>query len=159
MNSFLSARLRLSVWGQFDESVWAVICGHTTAVYNNISRACYRFLVPYVNTSIISGFLFCIVKLKSCPKIQEPLGCEIESRHVVGYTTTLGGRLLSKILGLSVNFFSPWMEIQRAILNFTPWPPEWTSPLVVNLAPRGEICPLGGMFTPLFTPRGEHSTV
>jgi hypothetical protein len=26
-----------------------------------------------------------------------------------------------------------------------------------NLGPRGEICPLGGMFTPLFTPRGEHS--
>jgi hypothetical protein len=30
-------------------------------------------------------------------------------------------------------------------------------PLGVNLAPRGEICPLGEMFTPLFTPRGEHS--
>jgi hypothetical protein len=23
----------------------------------------------------------------------------------------------------------------------------------------GKICPLGGMFTPSFTPRGEHSTV
>jgi hypothetical protein len=31
--------------------------------------------------------------------------------------------------------------------------PFLTSPL----APRGEICPLGGKFTPLFTPRGEHS--
>jgi hypothetical protein len=28
------------------------------------------------------------------------------------------------------------------------WPPG------VNLAPRVEICPLGGMFTPLFAPRG-----
>jgi hypothetical protein len=27
----------------------------------------------------------------------------------------------------------------------------------VNLSSRGEICPLGGMFTPSFTPRGEHS--
>jgi hypothetical protein len=25
------------------------------------------------------------------------------------------------------------------------------------MAPRGVICSLGGMFTPLFTPRGEHS--
>jgi hypothetical protein len=33
------------------------------------------------------------------------------------------------------------------------WGPFLTSPL----APRGEICPLGGMFTPSFTPRGEHS--
>jgi hypothetical protein len=28
---------------------------------------------------------------------------------------------------------------------------------VVNFAPRGVICPLGGLFTPSFTPRGEHS--
>jgi hypothetical protein len=42
---------------------------------------------------------------------------------------------------------------QRAILNFTPGPQEWNRPLVVNLAPRDEICPLGGMFTPSFTPR------
>jgi hypothetical protein len=27
----------------------------------------------------------------------------------------------------------------------------------VNLAPGGEIGPLGGMFTPLFTSKGEHS--
>jgi hypothetical protein len=33
---------------------------------------------------------------------------------------------------------------QRAILNSTP-------------GPKGEICTQGGMFTPLFTPRGEHS--
>jgi hypothetical protein len=32
-----------------------------------------------------------------------------------------------------------------------PWTPG------VNLALRGEICPLGEMFTPSFTPRGEHS--
>jgi hypothetical protein len=30
---------------------------------------------------------------------------------------------------------------QRAILNFTPGPQGWTSPLRVNLAPRSEICP------------------
>jgi hypothetical protein len=32
-----------------------------------------------------------------------------------------------------------------------PWPPG------VNLSPRGEICPLGGMFTPSFTLRCEYS--
>jgi hypothetical protein len=46
---------------------------------------------------------------------------------------------------------------QRAILNFTPGPQGRTLPLGVNLAPRGEICPLGGMFTLLYTLRGEHS--
>jgi hypothetical protein len=28
----------------------------------------------------------------------------------------------------------------------------------VNLAPRVKICSLVGMFTPSFTPRGEHSS-
>jgi hypothetical protein len=28
------------------------------------------------------------------------------------------------------------------------WGPILTSPLGVNLAPRGEICPIGGMVTP-----------
>jgi hypothetical protein len=37
------------------------------------------------------------------------------------------------------------------------WGPFLTSPLGVNLAPRGEICPLGVKFTPSFTPRGKHS--
>jgi hypothetical protein len=46
---------------------------------------------------------------------------------------------------------------QRAILNFTPGLLGISSPLGVNLGPRGEICPLGGMFTPSFTPRGQHS--
>jgi hypothetical protein len=46
---------------------------------------------------------------------------------------------------------------QRAILNFTPGPQGWTSPPGVNLATRGELCPLGEMFTPSFTPRDEHS--
>jgi hypothetical protein len=27
----------------------------------------------------------------------------------------------------------------------------------VNLAPRSELCPQGGMFTPSFIPKGEHS--
>jgi hypothetical protein len=51
------------------------------------------------------------------------------------------------------------LQCQRAILNFTTGPQEITSTLGVNLAPRGEICPLGGMFTPSFTPRGEHSVL
>jgi hypothetical protein len=51
------------------------------------------------------------------------------------------------------------VRLQRAILNFTPGPEGITSPLGVNLAPRGKICPLGGMFTPSFIPgpRDEHS--
>jgi hypothetical protein len=42
-------------------------------------------------------------------------------------------------------------------------PQGWSLPLGVNLAPRGELGPQGwtlsprGMFTPSFTPRGEHS--
>jgi hypothetical protein len=40
---------------------------------------------------------------------------------------------------------------QRAILNLTP------GPIGVNLASRGDICLLRGMFTPSFTPRSEHS--
>jgi hypothetical protein len=44
---------------------------------------------------------------------------------------------------------------QRAILNFTPGPQGRTSPLGVNMAPSGVICPLGGMFTPSLW--GEHS--
>jgi hypothetical protein len=42
---------------------------------------------------------------------------------------------------------------QRAILYFTPGPQGWTSTVRVNSAFRGKICPLGGMFTPSFTPR------
>jgi hypothetical protein len=37
------------------------------------------------------------------------------------------------------------------------WGPFLNSPLGVNLALSGVICPLGGMFIPSFTPRGEHS--
>jgi hypothetical protein len=39
---------------------------------------------------------------------------------------------------------------QRAILNFNPGPLGRNSPPGVNLASRGEIWPLGGMFTPSF---------
>jgi hypothetical protein len=48
-------------------------------------------------------------------------------------------------------------KIQRSILNITPGPQGWTSPLEVNSAHRGGICPVGGMFTPSFTHMGEHS--
>jgi hypothetical protein len=43
---------------------------------------------------------------------------------------------------------------QRAILNFAPWPPGLNFTLGVNLDHMGEICPLGGMFTPSFTKVG-----
>jgi hypothetical protein len=49
------------------------------------------------------------------------------------------------------------LNCHRAILNFNPGSHVWTSSLAVTLSPRGEICSLGGMFTPSFTPRGEHS--
>jgi hypothetical protein len=49
------------------------------------------------------------------------------------------------------------VECLRGILNFTPGSQGWTSPLGVNFAPMGEIFPLGGVFTPLFTPGNEHS--
>jgi hypothetical protein len=35
---------------------------------------------------------------------------------------------------------------------WSPWVPFFTLPLGVNLAPRGELCSRGGMFTPSFTP-------
>jgi hypothetical protein len=40
--------------------------------------------------------------------------------------------------------FEAYVHTLRDILNFVP-------------GPSGELCPLGGMFTPSFTPRGEHS--
>jgi hypothetical protein len=40
-------------------------------------------------------------------------------------------------------FFCLKSKTHRAILNFNP-------------CPMGEICPLGGMLAPSFTPRGEH---
>jgi hypothetical protein len=42
-------------------------------------------------------------------------------------------------------------------LFHAPWGPFLNLPLGVNLAPMGEICPLGRMFTPSFTPKGDHS--
>jgi hypothetical protein len=38
---------------------------------------------------------------------------------------------------------------QRPLFNNMGLPPG------VKFAPRGELCPIGEMFTPLFTPRGE----
>jgi hypothetical protein len=45
---------------------------------------------------------------------------------------------------------------ERILAN---WQPGWPKGAILTLplAPRGEICPLVGMFTPSFTPRGEHS--
>jgi hypothetical protein len=49
-------------------------------------------------------------------------------------------------------FLQIWIRHNNDIAS-TNWGPFKTSPL----APRGEICSIGGMFTTLFTPRGEHS--
>jgi hypothetical protein len=52
---------------------------------------------------------------------------------------------------------------QRAILNFTPGPRGWKFPLGVKLAPGMKFSPRGELgpqeFTPLLTPRSEHSIV
>jgi hypothetical protein len=37
------------------------------------------------------------------------------------------------------------------------YPQGWNFPQKVNLPPMGELCPLGGIFTTSFTPRGEQS--
>jgi hypothetical protein len=44
-----------------------------------------------------------------------------------------------------------WWTCPRRIFLTSPLGPR------VNLSPRSEICPLGGMFNPSFTPRGDHS--
>jgi hypothetical protein len=68
-----------------------------------------------------------------------------------GQSSSPGARFARKVQSLP-----PGGELMlkklRAILNFTPGPQGWTLPLGVNLAPRGEIWPLRGMFTPSFTP-------
>jgi hypothetical protein len=43
-------------------------------------------------------------------------------------------------------------RLQRPVFNNMVCPQGWSLPLWVNLAPRGEICSLGGMFNPSFTP-------
>jgi hypothetical protein len=65
----------------------------------------------------------------------------------------------SSDLQLQTVFFKSFLLLLllRPILNFTPGSQGITSPLGENLAPRGELCPLGVKFTPSFTPRGEHS--
>jgi hypothetical protein len=65
--------------------------------------------------------------------------------------------LLSYKEKFCVNFDKKWVGLHFGRLKKThlvTLRPFLTSPLTpgVNLAPRGEICPLGGMFTP----RGEH---
>jgi hypothetical protein len=52
--------------------------------------------------------------------------------------------LLSTASALPGTIWNNSVINQRAILNFTP-------------GPRGELCPLGEIFTPSFTPRDEHS--
>jgi hypothetical protein len=50
-----------------------------------------------------------------------------------------------------------FMKKARPVFYNMVRPQEWSLPLGVKLAPSGELCPLEGMFTPSFTPRGEHS--
>jgi hypothetical protein len=45
----------------------------------------------------------------------------------------------------------------EASFHNTVCPQGWNLPPRGELGPQSEICLLGGMFTPLFTPRGEHS--
>jgi hypothetical protein len=65
------------------------------------------------------------------------------------------GRLLHRnrgrfVANLPCRKFQAWGPFLTS-----PWQ-GWISTLGVNLAPRGEICPLGGMFNPSFTLRDEH---
>jgi hypothetical protein len=72
----------------------------------------------------------------------------------VAYSAEEGPAFMKDIVDMTNNFGSTpngdmfshfYMQFDlRAILSFTP-------------GPKGEICPLGGMFTPSFTPRGEHT--
>jgi hypothetical protein len=50
-------------------------------------------------------------------------------------------------------------RILQSIYNFQAALNHGSQFLTTWFAPRGERCPLGGMFTPSFTPRGEHCTV
>jgi hypothetical protein len=52
--------------------------------------------------------------------------------------------------------FNPGMDVNVCIQV-----PKFMGDLraILNFTPRGEICSLGGMFTPSFTLRVEHSTV
>jgi hypothetical protein len=49
-----------------------------------------------------------------------------------------------------------WVPIQRPVFNNMFAPQGWSLALGVNLAHRGELCLIGGMFTLLFTP-GENT--
>jgi hypothetical protein len=64
-------------------------------------------------------------------------------------------KVLKVCVGLTFREASDLPSNLTAILNFTPGPQGETSSLGVNLAHRGEICPLGVMFTPSFTPMGK----
>jgi hypothetical protein len=50
-----------------------------------------------------------------------------------------------------------WCWHSEGRFNNMVCPQGLSLPLGVNLAARSDICPRGGMFTPSFTPRGEHS--
>jgi hypothetical protein len=53
--------------------------------------------------------------------------------------------------------FDYFGRLERPVFNIMVCPLGWSLPLGVNLASRGELCPVGGIFTPSFTPSGEHS--
>jgi hypothetical protein len=57
--------------------------------------------------------------------------------------THRSAQLLVRFSGLGLPLHMYNTKTLRAVLNFTPGPQEITSPLGVNLAPRGELGPKG----------------
>jgi hypothetical protein len=45
-----------------------------------------------------------------------------------------------------------WCQ-QRLVFNYKVCPPGWSLTLGMKLAPKGDLCPLRGMFNPSFTPQ------
>jgi hypothetical protein len=69
-----------------------------------------------------------------------------------------------KMTPSQVQYLTQWFRTRNASpaafvshLQMISREPFLTSPLGAYFSPRCELCPLGGMFTPLFTPGGVHS--
>jgi hypothetical protein len=56
-----------------------------------------------------------------------------------------------------LTFYLPAQVTDNQFLTTWFAPQGWSLPLGVNLAPRGELCPLGGMFTPSITPAAANA--
>jgi hypothetical protein len=64
--------------------------------------------------------------------------------------------IIPALLIVSTQLVACW-NTQRPVFNNLVCLQGWSLPLGLNLAPRGELCRLEGMFIPSFTPRGEHT--